>query len=70
MDKVYCDYIMSNISKILYVGVTSELEKRVFQHKSKLIPGFTTRYNLFRLVYFESCGEIRNAIHREKEIKG
>jgi putative endonuclease len=61
---------MSNISKMLYVGVTNDLEKRVFQHKSKLIPGYTQRYNLFKLVYFESFGDIRDAIQREKQIKG
>ena len=62
MEKRFCVYIMSNISKMLYVGVTNDLEKRVFQHKSKLIPGYTQRYNLFKLVYFESFGDIRDAI--------
>jgi len=70
MEKRFCVYIMSNISKMLYVGVTNDLEKRVFQHKSKLISGYTQKYNLFKLVYFESFGDIREAIHREKQIKG
>jgi len=61
---------MSNVSKMLYVGVTNDLEARVVQHKSKQIPGYTQKYNLFKLVYFESFGDIRNAIHREKQIKG
>jgi len=61
---------MSNVSKMLYVGVTNDLEKRVLQHKSKLIPGYTQKYNLFKLVYFESFGDVRDAIRREKQIKG
>jgi putative endonuclease len=55
---------------MLYVGVTNDLHKRVFQHKSKLIPGFTQKYNLYKLVYFEMFGDIRAAIAREKQIKG
>ena len=55
---------------MLYVGVTNDLHKRVFQHKSKLIPGFTQKYNLYKLVYFEQFGDIRAAIAREKQIKG
>ncbi len=69
MEKSYCVYIMSNISKMLYVGVTNNLEKRVLEHKSKLISGFTQKYNLFKLVYFESSGNVRKAIAREKQIK-
>jgi putative endonuclease len=61
---------MSNVSKTLYVGVTNDLEKRVLQHKSKLIPGYTRKYNLFKLVDFESFRDIRDAIRREKQIKG
>lgn len=55
---------------MLYVGVTNDLHKRVFQHKSNLIPGFTQKYNLYKLVYFEMFGDIRAAIAREKQIKG
>ena len=61
---------MSNESRMLYVGVTNGLHKRVFQHKSKLMPGFTQKYNLYKLVYFEEFGDIRAAIAREKQIKG
>jgi putative endonuclease len=50
--------------------VTNDLEHRVFKHKAKQIDGFTKRYNLHRLVYFEAFGDIRDAIAREKEIKG
>jgi putative endonuclease len=70
MKKTYFVYIMSNISKMLHVGVTNNLEHRVFQHKAKLIDGFTKKYNLHRLVYFEAFGSIRDAIAREKQIKG
>jgi len=61
---------MSNESRMLYVGVTNGLHKRVFQHKSKLMPGFTQKYNLYKLVYFEEFGDIRAAIAREKQMKG
>jgi len=61
---------MSNISKMLYVGVTNNLEHRIFQHRAKLIEGFTKKYNLHQLVYFEAFGNIRDAIAREKQIKG
>jgi putative endonuclease len=68
--KTYFVYILTNESKMLYTGVTNYLERRVYEHKRKLIPGFTQRYNLFRLVYHEQFGDIRMAIAREKEIKG
>ena len=70
MKKTYCVYIMSNASKMLYTGVTNDLEHRVFQHKTKEVDGFTKKYNIHRLVYFEAFGEIREAIAREKQIKG
>ena len=68
--RTYFVYIMSNVSKMLYVGVTNGIEKRVFQHKEKLVPGYTQQYNLFMLVYFEEFADIRYAIAREKQIKG
>jgi putative endonuclease len=61
---------MSNISKMLYTGVTNDLERRVFQHKTKEIDGFTKKYNIHRLVHFEAFGDIRDAIAREKQLKG
>ena len=66
----YFVYIMTNRSKTLYIGVTNNLERRVFEHKGKLVPGFTSRYNLDRLVYYESTPDVRSAIEREKQIKG
>jgi len=66
----YFVYIMTNHSGTLYTGVTNNLERRVYEHKHKLIPGFTLNYNITRLVYFESGPDIDSAIQREKQIKG
>ncbi len=68
--KTYYVYIMTNNTRTLYTGVTSNLGRRVLQHKRKLHPGFTREYNINRLVYYETFGEIRVAIQREKQIKG
>ena len=67
--KQYYVYIMTNKSRALYTGVTNNLERRVYEHKQKLIPGFTAKYNISRLVYFEATEDIRAAIEREKQIK-
>ena len=66
----YFVYILSNRSRTLYIGVTNDLERRVYEHKMKLVPGFTSHYNLTSLVYYESTSDVRAAIEREKEIKG
>jgi putative endonuclease len=66
----YFVYIMSNHSRTLYTGVTNDLFRRVTEHKGKLIPGFTRKYNVTKLVYFEETNDIREAITREKQIKG
>ena len=63
-------YIMSNAWRTIYVGVTNSLERRVWEHKNKLVPGFTARYDIDRLVYFETDSDIRIAIARKKQIKG
>jgi putative endonuclease len=55
---------------VLYTGVTSDLIKRVYQHKNKLAEGFTKKYNLNKLVYFETTNDVTSAIAREKQIKG
>ncbi len=68
--KQYYVYILSNATGTLYVGVTNDLERRVYEHKHKLVSGFTERYNVDRLVYFETTSDIRAAIEREKQIKG
>jgi len=67
--KNYYVYIMASASRTLYTGVTSNLEHRVLQHRRKLLPGFTARYNINRLVYYEVSGEVVAAIAREKKIK-
>lgn len=68
--KTYCVYIMASRSRTLYTGVTNDLERRIYEHKQKLVPGFTAKYNIDRLVYFETTEEINAAIYREKQIKG
>jgi len=68
--KNYYVYIMASASRTLYTGVSNNLERRVSEHQLKLIPGFTSRYNINRLVYYEVFGDIRAAIVREKQIKG
>ena len=65
----YFVYILSNASRILYTGVTSDLPRRVWQHKQKQVPGFTAKYNVTQLVYFEETNDVHAAITREKEIK-
>lgn len=62
-------YILGSVSGRLYVGVTSNLERRISEHKLKAVPGFTARYNIDRLLYSEEYPEIESAITREKEIK-
>ena len=70
MDKTYYIYIMTNKSGTLYTGVTNDLIRRVYEHKNKLLEGFTKRYNIVYLVYYEETGDIECAILREKQIKG
>ncbi len=63
-------YILTNYThSVLYVGVTSNLQRRIYQHRTHLIAGFTDRYNVVILVYFECCESIREAIAREKQLK-
>ena len=71
MTKQYYVYIMTNkINSTLYTGVTSDLQRRVFEHKNKLLDGFTKKYNIDKLVFYEAYDDIINAIAREKQIKG
>ncbi len=66
----YYVYILSNWNnKVLYVGMTNNLERRIYEHKNKLVEGFTKKYNLTKLVYFEYTSDVTAAIKREKEIK-
>jgi len=66
----YCTYIMASRSHTLYIGVTGDLLRRVFQHKWREHDGFTQRYNCDRLVWFERHSDVSKAIAREKELKG
>lgn len=65
----YYVYILSNTNLGLYIGVTSNLERRVQEHKQGVHPGFTQKYRMNRLVYYEMFGDIHEAIHREKRLK-
>jgi Predicted endonuclease containing a URI domain len=71
MAKEYFVYIMTNKNNsTLYTRVTNDLKRRVFEHKNKLIEGFTKKYNIYKLVFYEVYDDINNAIAREKQIKG
>ncbi len=66
----YYVYIMASERQTIYTGVTSDLELRVWQHKNKLVPGFTAKYDCTKLVHYEITNDVREAIAREKQIKG
>jgi putative endonuclease len=68
--KHYYVYMLSNQFRTLYTGVTNNLERRIFEHKHHLVEGFTSKYNITRLVYFEETSDVYAAIAREKQIKG
>ena len=69
--KDYFVYIITNKDgTVLYTGMTNDLERRIYEHKHKLVPGFSAKYNLDRLVYFEQGNDVTSVITREKEIKG
>ena len=67
--KTYYVYIMTNQSRTMYVGLTNNIRRRMREHKAGLIEGFTHRYHIDTLVYFESFGDVESAIAREKQIK-
>jgi putative endonuclease len=69
MPKIYYVYILASQRRVLYVGMTSAIERRVFQHKTHAFEGFSAKYNVTNLVYFERHGSVMTAIRREKEIK-
>jgi len=71
MNRQYYVYIMTNkTNNVLYTGVTNDLKRRVFQHKEKMVEGFTKKYNIIKLVYYEIHDTPTSAIKREKQIKG
>ncbi len=66
----YFVYIVTNAGRVLYIGVTNDLARRIAEHRSGLIPGFSRKYHLFKLVHFEETPDVKAAIAREKQIKG
>ncbi len=69
-EQTYFVYMLTNWNnKLLYIGVTNNLQRRLYEHKNKLVPGFTEKYNINKLVYFEATNEITSAIAREKQLK-
>jgi putative endonuclease len=68
--KYYCVYIMGSLSGTLYIGVSGNLHRRVFQHKFHRFEGFTARYDVTRLLYWESYDDVHTAIARETQLKG
>jgi putative endonuclease len=70
MPKTYFVYILSSLSRRLYIGITSDLRRRLWQHRTGSIPGFTSRYRINRLVHFEETSDAHAAIAREKQLKG
>ncbi|HEY3294266.1 MAG TPA: GIY-YIG nuclease family protein [bacterium] len=66
----YYVYMTASLTRVIYIGVTGNLDRRIVQHKEKVHEGFTSRYNVNRLVYWESFTDIHRAIAREKELKG
>jgi putative endonuclease len=66
----YFVYILANKSKMLYTGVTNNLERRLFEHKQHLIEGYTKKYKITKLVYYDETNDVIEAISREKQIKG
>jgi len=69
MNKNYYVYILGNNRPTIYIGVTNKLIKRIYQHKNSLVDGFSKKYGLSKLLYFEKYNEIYEAIKREKQIK-
>ena len=66
----YYVYLLTNWNhRVMYLGVTNDLVRRIYEHKNKLVKGFTEKYNVHKLVYFEETGDVRSALTREKEIK-
>ncbi len=67
----YYVYILTNFkNSVLYVGVTNDLQRRVYEHREKLVEGFTKRYDVWKLVYYEEGDDVTAAIEREKQLKG
>jgi putative endonuclease len=70
LTKHYYVYIMASHSRVIYIGMTNDLRRRVAQHQQKLVEGFTQKYNCTMLAYHESTEDVHSALAREKELKG
>ncbi len=70
LTKQYYIYIMASRSRVIYIGLTNDLRRRVAQHQQKLVEGFTQKYNVTQLVYYEVTNDVHSALAREKELKG
>jgi putative endonuclease len=68
--KTFFVYIVASRSLVLYIGVTNDIQRRMFEHKNKVVSGFTDKYDVNRLLYYETFTDIRQAIHPEKQLKG
>ena len=69
-EKQYYVYIITNkYNRVLYTGVTNDLERRMYEHRNKVLKGFSSRYNLYKLLFYESTKDVMSALNREKEIK-
>ena len=67
----YFVYMLTNWNnRVLYIGVTNDLERRLYEHRNHLVDGFTSRYNVNKLVYFEVTNDVSSALEREKQLKG
>ncbi len=67
--RYYFVYMVASKSRVLYIGMTNNLERRLFEHKNDMVEGFSKQYRCHRLVYYESFDDVRNAIDREKQLK-
>ena len=69
MNSYYVYILSTKFNKLLYIWVTNDLTRRLYEHKNKVIDGFTKKYNIGKLIYYEECSDVKSAIEREKEIK-
>ncbi len=69
MNKYYVYILANKTNSVLYIGVTNNLERRIYEHKNKLLSGFTEKYNVSKLVWYEECSDVKAAIQREKNLK-
>lgn len=69
MNTYYVYILSTKFNKLFYIWVTNNLQRRLYEHKNKLIEWFTKKYNIDKLVYYEECGDIKDAIAREKQLK-